>query len=216
MFTRECPKCRKEIIYKSKYNHRDATNENRLCKSCMLKGRSQKELYGNKYPEIVEKRGKAIAETLKDGMWWHKKIVEARHQNDTFKHSTERRKQIAEQSVFKKRGEDHVHVKKYLKEKKLTWEEYQAEQSAYQKYAKEVRYWTRKQDISHLPSLIKRGKAGVEGAYQLDHIIEISEGFIGGVDPKVIGDISNLQMITWEENNKKRRYPNGLQQQWQK
>ena len=220
MFTRECPKCKKEINYKSKYNHRDAVQEGRVCKSCGLKGRSQKEIYGERYEEILEKRGKgisrAIVEAKERGEYWHDKVTEARHKNGTFKHSPDRRKQIVEQTIFKKKGKEHVHVKKYLKENSLTWEEYQSQQSEYYKYAKEVWWWTRKQDIRHLPNVGKRGKAGVEGAYQLDHIIETSEGFVKGIHPKMIGDISNLQMITWEENNKKRKYPNGIQQQWQK
>lgn len=210
MFTRECPKCKKEVKHKSKYNHRDALKEGRLCKSCMLKGRSQKELYGDRYDEVIDKRGKAISENLKDGMWWHDKITSARYENGTFKHSQERRKQIAEQTIFKNKGKEHIHVQKWLKENNLTWEEYEAEQSEYRKYVKEVWWWTRRQDITHLLNVEKRGKAGVEGAYQLDHIIEISEGFVKGIDPKIIGDISNLQMITWEENNRKRKYPNGI------
>jgi len=214
MFTRECPKCKKEIQHKSKYNHRDAVKEGRLCKSCMLKGRSHKELYGDRYEEITTKRGKGISKAIekakKKGEYWHDKVTAARHENGTFKHSPERRKQIAEQTIFKKRGKEHIHVQKYLRENNLTWEEYEAEQSEYRKYAKEVWWLTRRQDISHLPNVEKRGKAGVKGAYQLDHITEISEGFIKGIDPKIIGDISNLQMITWEENNRKRKYPNGI------
>jgi hypothetical protein len=220
MFTRECPKCKKEIKHKSKYNCRDADKGGKVCMSCRFKGKSQKELYGERYEEILEKRSKGISKAIEKAKerdeYWHDKVTETRHRNGTFKHSPERRKQIAEQTVFKKKGKEHIHVKRYLKENNLTWEEYQSEQSEYSKYAKEVWWWTRKQDISHLPNVDKRGRAGDEGAYQLDHIIEISEGFVKGIDPKVIGDISNLQMITWEENNRKRKYPNGLQQQWQK
>lgn len=214
MFTRECPKCKKDIQHKSKYNHRDAVKEGRLCKSCMLKGRSQKEIHGKMYEVVLKKRSKGISKAIEKakerGEYWHDKITQARHNNGTFKHSPERRKQIAEQTVFKKRGKEHIHVKKYLKENNLTWEEYEKEQSEYSKYVKEVWWWTRKQDIEHLINVEKRGKAGVKGAYQLDHIIEISEGFIKEINPKIIGDISNLQMITWEENNKKRKYPNGI------
>ncbi len=50
----------------------------------------------------------------------------------------------------------------------------------------------------------RTGKNGVYGAFQMDHIISKKEGFKRGVLPCVIGDILNLQMIPWEENNSKR------------
>jgi hypothetical protein len=215
MFIRECPKCKKEIQHKCKYNCRDSAKAGKVCSSCRFKGKSDKERYGDRYEEVQRKRGKSISKAIEKakekGEYWHDKVTAIRHANGTFKHSPDRRRQIAEQTIFKKRGKEHVHIKKYLEENKITWEDYEAEQSEYRKYQKEVWWWTRRQDISHLLNIEKRGRSGVEGAYQLDHIIEISEGFAKGIDPEIIGDISNLQMITWEENNRKRKYPNGLQ-----
>jgi hypothetical protein len=50
----------------------------------------------------------------------------------------------------------------------------------------------------------------VDGAYQLDHIVEISEGYVNGVSPSELASIDNLQFIPWQENMKKRKYPNGI------
>lgn len=45
-----------------------------------------------------------------------------------------------------------------------------------------------------------RGMSGVEGAYQLDHIIPIKYGFDNNICPSVIGGINNLQLLPWKEN----------------
>ena len=208
MYIRNCPKCENEIKHKCKYNCRDAVLEGRFCKSCMLKGRSQRELYGDAYEDIILKRSQSLKEVEH---WWQKKIVDSRKVNGSYKHSEKRKKQIAEQTIFSKTGKDHVRVKKILKELDLTWEEYSARYSEYKKYQKKVIRLTNKQDVSKLPNFDKRGKAGVAGAYQLDHILEISEGFVKGIDPEIIADMSNLQFIPWLENLKKRKYPSGIQ-----
>ncbi len=75
-------------------------------------------------------------------------------------------------------------------------------------YRGRVSYFTEKnykQYINEInPNKYPRTLCGVEGGYQLDHIISIMEGFAKGVLPNIIGSKENLQMLTWEENNKKR------------
>jgi hypothetical protein len=48
-----------------------------------------------------------------------------------------------------------------------------------------------------------RGLCGVNGAYQLDHIIPISVAYSKNLSPKQIGDITNLQIIPWKDNLQK-------------
>lgn len=72
------------------------------------------------------------------------------------------------------------------------------------KYKLDVSKMTRQQPIHNLLNYDKRGNSGVEGAYHLDHKFSISEGFKNGVPAEIIGDIKNLEFITWEENIKKR------------
>jgi len=49
----------------------------------------------------------------------------------------------------------------------------------------------------------KIGKMGVDEGMQIDHIFSIKHGYDNGVAPEVISNITNLQMVTWEENIEK-------------
>jgi len=69
------------------------------------------------------------------------------------------------------------------------------------KYYRKVGKLTRK-NIHLLPEYdsSKHGLCGVDGAYQIDHIIPISYGYDNNIPPEIIADVSNLQFIPWEEN----------------
>lgn len=57
------------------------------------------------------------------------------------------------------------------------------------------------------PNYNNIGLCGVDGAYQLDHIIPIKYGFDNNILPSIIADVSNLQIIPWKENrNKSSKY----------
>ena len=71
------------------------------------------------------------------------------------------------------------------------------------KYRNEVTRITNKQPIYLLENYEKRGKAGIDGAYHLDHIISVWKGFHNKLTSKQISDISNLQFIPWLDNQKK-------------
>ena len=43
----------------------------------------------------------------------------------------------------------------------------------------------------------------MDDAYQIDHILSVKYGFENKIDPKVIGNIKNLQMLPWKENRYK-------------
>ena len=75
--------------------------------------------------------------------------------------------------------------------------------SDYELYRREVWKYTDKNDLSSLENYEKRGRAGVPGAYHLDHKFSISRGFIEGISPDIIGSIQNLEFITWEDNVRK-------------
>jgi hypothetical protein len=205
--TRFCPKCNDIIEYKSKYRCRDAEKEKCVCKKCMHSGKSQKELYGDNYDKIIKKRSDSLK---KVNHWWHNKITENRKNNGTYILTDEHKKKISNNTIFSKTGKDHVRIKKFLEKSGVTWEEYESKISKYKKYHMDVMYLTRRVNVKDLEHYEKRGKSGVEGAYHLDHIIEISEGFIKNIDPKIIANITNLRFISWEENLKKRKHPGGI------
>ena len=74
----------------------------------------------------------------------------------------------------------------------------------YKKYYGRVYRLTEKVYNSNIDSINPeghtRGLCGVEGAYQLDHIIPVRFGFDNDIPPKVIADASNLQMLPWKDN----------------
>ncbi len=74
---------------------------------------------------------------------------------------------------------------------------------AFKKYKQLVYKLTEKEDLNKLSNYEKRGKAGVDGAYHLDHKFSINEGFKQGIEPEIIANINNLWFIPWEENIKK-------------
>ena len=49
----------------------------------------------------------------------------------------------------------------------------------------------------------KKGRCGVKGAYQIDHIIPIQYGFMNNIPPEKLASPINLQFISWEDNHKK-------------
>lgn len=50
------------------------------------------------------------------------------------------------------------------------------------------------------PNRHPRGRCGEPGAYQLDHIVSIKEGFLQGIPPEEIASVKNLQMLPWRVN----------------
>lgn len=75
--------------------------------------------------------------------------------------------------------------------------------SNYKIYQREVWYWTNKNDIKSMINYNKRGRSGIPGAFQLDHIISIHYGFINNIDPRNIGSPINLWFVPWEINLRK-------------
>ncbi len=97
--------------------------------------------------------------------------------------------------------EDHVKKMAAKKAGYATYDAYLFDLDNRKKYYREVRKITRKQDISILENYDKlRGLCGVDGAYQLDHIIPVSVGYERGLSAEKIGHISNLQIIPWKDN----------------
>lgn len=76
--------------------------------------------------------------------------------------------------------------------------------SKLQSYRAKVMSITGKQNLFLLENFDKpRGLCGVEGAYQLDHIVSIKYGFDHDIPAEVIGNLGNLRIIPWKENRTK-------------
>jgi hypothetical protein len=80
----------------------------------------------------------------------------------------------------------------------------------YKKYCRKVRFFTEKEyskyhDIIN-PSKLPRTLCGVDGGYQLDHIMGVSDCFYSGVSVEECSSLKNLQLISWKENLNKRKF----------
>jgi len=84
---------------------------------------------------------------------------------------------------------------------------YKEDTPEYNRYRKKVDLLTEKNYVKYKTSInpksYPRTLCGVEGGYQLDHIISVYEGYKQKIDPEKISDIKNLQMLPWKENLKK-------------
>ena len=106
-------------------------------------------------------------------------------------------------SAMKGRKHTKNSIRKMSKTRIKLWKEKGANPSKFEKYRNKVDSLTRKQSIHLLENVEKRGKAGVDGTYHLDHIISVWHGFHNDIPPEEIADISNLRMLPWLENQKK-------------
>ncbi len=114
------------------------------------------------------------------------------------KMSKERIDKIRKVKINKKESGEYDHI--YLKKTGYTFQEYQQKLPEIRKYYQKVRTITNQQPLNELVNHDKRGISGVSGAYHLDHKYSIAEGFKNNIDPEIIGNIINLEMIPWEEN----------------
>jgi len=83
-------------------------------------------------------------------------------------------------------------------------EEYQKTASDWNIYRHRVYQLTRQTYKEHQstinPTNLPRGKAGVDGAYHLDHIVPVRYCFNNNVPSNICAHSSNLQMLHWNDN----------------
>ena len=77
-------------------------------------------------------------------------------------------------------------------------------------YYRKVRWLTEKIYSEHKniinPNSHPRTLCGVEGGYQLDHIMGVADCFINEKSVEYCASVENLQMIPWKENLEKRKF----------
>lgn len=113
----------------------------------------------------------------------------------------------------KMQGNAYGKKRKGMKQPSTTGElhpRYNPNRRAFQQYASKVRWITKKNYDKYIhiinPNGLPRGKCGIEGAYQLDHVRSIKECFDLGLPPEVAGAPENLQMLPWKVNRAKSIY----------
>lgn len=121
----------------------------------------------------------------------------------------------AQETLYQKTGyrnasKNPEEIKKALKTRRKTnvdrgmWLS-QDELELFDIYYRKVWYFTNKSSkIKYSEDeLNKRSRNGIEGGLQLDHKYSIYEGFKNHILPSIIGSCYNIELISWEENNKK-------------
>lgn len=204
-FERNCPKCDVLIKYKSYQGYENAIENNRKCRKC---GSGWANGLTKETSESLRINGERGSKTKKEKFEsgeltvWNKgltketsDIIKRNAENHTgFKHKEETKKIIGKHS--KQRWDSGYYDNQYGENPT----EFKYYQHKVHRLTDKVKHLVEGYDES------KRGKMGVDGAYQIDHIIDIKYGFDNDIPAEDIADISNLQFIPWEENNKKAYY----------
>lgn len=212
-YQRECPNCKQTITYSQANNMVRAIRKKSVCNKCAIRNTDEviekirQSCTGKKYPNRKSntKVGKVLSfkrncpQCKKEmGYVTEFSFTRAIKQNAVCNSCSSK--------IYKKSWKYVIkdeHVKKMAAKKAGydTYDAYMADLDNRKQYYREVRKITRQQDIRILENYDKlRGLCGVDGAYQLDHIIPVSVGYEQNIAPATIGHISNLQIIPWKDN----------------
>ena len=214
-YSRECPKCEKTLYYATYRNLQRAIQNNRHCNTCRRLSPEQRK----KMSETNLRRGILPPLTTKEYMASrnYKFFKNCPRCNTQMKYTTQWRLVesirkgtlcIRCRAIVSDAGKYRITseaVKKMRATKAgfVSWEEYLIMYPIKKQYKAEVWRHTYKQSLNELENYDKRGRMGVEGAYQIDHIISVDEGFKKGISAEKIGHISNIQILPWKENLEK-------------
>lgn len=106
-------------------------------------------------------------------------------------------------------SEEHRDKMRSIDRSYMYTEEYRSKMSkettpAYKRYANRVHKLTQKvyEENKHTinPKRYERTLCGVDGGYQLDHIVSVRFGFDNNISPEKLSEVDNLRMIPWKQN----------------
>lgn len=196
LLTRNCPVCGNNIKYCNKYNLKYAELDNRKCSACCkikynvlppyIRNCSECDIeitYSDKYHMLWAEDCKSLCMSC---------TISGKRNPFYGKHHTDDSK--------KKMG---AALLDYRNEKNPNWQGKKLLESDFYRYHLDVVVLTNHQPLHLLKNYEKRGKSGIDGAFQVDHIYPISKGFENDIAPEIIGNIDNLQMLPWRENTSK-------------
>jgi RNA polymerase-binding transcription factor DksA len=212
VYKRNCPKCGDVIEYKNPRSFKWADRDKKPCRKCY---------------------SKQISATLKKQVEEGTYVINRRPKNDKvtythFRNCPECGNEIgySRVDIYKRSVKDGtlcnacssvIHKKGVMKGLTIeqtqkmratkagfgSWDEYVEKYPKKQFYKREVWRLTYKHPLNELEHWEKRGRCGVEGAYQLDHIRSINWGWENGIPAEEIAEWDNLRMIPWKENREK-------------
>lgn len=214
VYKRDCPKCGDIIEYKNPRSFKWADRDKKPCRKCYSKQISitikEKHSKGEYYflPRNSE-REKTLERPYKRNC--PNCNTEIGYSIENVRNGAEKKKTLCNScstKVYKKTfndviSEDHIKQMRATKAGFDSWEEYVEGYPKKKFYKREVWRLTYKNPLNELEHWEKRGRCGVEGAYQLDHIQSINWGWENHIPAEVIAHWDNLRMIPWKENREK-------------
>jgi hypothetical protein len=210
-YKRNCPVCDFELEYTNKRSWYNANRLNSKCKECYHKSASNtlKEKYEkgefNFVPRNKEREKTLLKPFKKNCPDCGNKMRYVRE--ETLNESIRKNSVCNKCSAYKYNKTFNQVIKpEQIEQMRATkagfqnFDEYKQKYPKKQFYKREVWRLTYQQPIDTLDNWDKRGRCGVEGAYQLDHIRSIDWGWKNGIKPEVIAEWENLRMIPWKTN----------------
>jgi hypothetical protein len=211
IYKRNCPKCGDEIEYKNPRSFKWADRDGKPCRKCYSKVISDTVKTKFENGEWIPKpRDREREKTLERN--YHKncnncgnimKYVSSGTLDRAIKENT-----LCNScsTIVYKKGIMNGVTKEQTEQMRATkagfqnFDEYKLRYPKKQFYKREVWRLTYQNPLDTLEHWELRGRCGVEGAYQLDHIKSINWGWENGIPPEVIAEWGNLRMIPWRTN----------------
>lgn len=211
IYKRNCPNCGDEIQYINPRSFKWADRDKKPCRKCytlkISETLKQKIKNGEFIPHV---RNSELEKNLIRP--FSKKCPncqnEMRYTSKWKRDHSEKNKTLCNScSTYKYKknfkniiNSEHVKQMRATKAGYESFAEYEREYPKKKMYKNEVWRLTYKQPLESLENFHLRGKCGVEGAWQIDHIKSIDWGYRNGVAAEEIARFSNLRMIPWKEN----------------
>ena len=214
IYKRNCPKCGDEIEHINSRSFKWAKRDGKPCRKCYSKDISatlKTKAKNGEFNYVV--RDKEREKTLERN--FHRNCPDCGNEmsyasEGTLKTAIKRNTICNSCSTYKYNKtfndiirEEHRMKMRASKAGFSSWEEYVEKYPKKEMYKREVWRLTYQQPLDTLENWDKRGRCGVDGAYQLDHIKSINWGWENKVSAEVIAEWSNLRMIPWKENRDK-------------
>jgi hypothetical protein len=210
-YNRNCPICDSKLEYTNKRCWYNANHANAKCKKCYNQSASNtlKEKYKNGEFNFVprsKEREKTLLKPFKRNCpkcGNEMSYVRQETLNESIRKNTMCNKCS---TIVNKKGIMNGVTNEQRLQMRATkagfqnFDEYKQRYPKKQFYKREVWRLTYQHPLDTLQHWELRGRCGVDGAYQLDHIKSIDWGWKNGVDAEVIAEWDNLRMIPWKVN----------------
>ena len=206
IYKRNCPKCGDEIQHKNPRSFKWAKRDGKPCRKC----------YSKVVSETLKKKYKSGELTVVKKFRKDKKYFkECPNCNSTMGYTTQKgldsailknticnscSTKIHKKGIMNGLTIEQTQQMRATKAGFENFEEYKEKYPKKEMYKREVWRYTYKHPLETLEHWDKRGKCGVDGAYQLDHIISINEGWSNKIPAEEIAKWENLRMIPWKDN----------------